>query len=350
MLLYFPDPSCSSRFFTTHPNLQDHIRRLHKFKIRAERPIKCDICQARFLINNDLTKHLKNHRPRADFTLTCPHCPMLFACPHILRRHLTAEHGVPRVTTAERCRRYNERRKTQAPPGAQPFTCDICHVSYPLKTGLTHHLKKHRPCRDYTLTCSHCPALFATPKGLRCHLTKEHAVPKESNSTRQKTYHALRKQARGEKKAVDKDDKVSTSGPRRSSPSRRKTRSKRLKIEHIPDEEIEIKEEDCVIRDVLSSEGDDDDVADEMTKYDTKVEIKSEDEESHGDLDLDNDPDLSPLSEIKSEQESHSDMESEHHDFKMLTFHGYSSSEDGHSGDDEDPLKLDDNDEENYDN
>lgn len=109
------------------------------------------------------------------------------------------------------------------------------------------------------------------------------------------------------------------------------TRS-RTKIEHIPDDEIEIKQEDCTIRDVLSSEDDDDD----KPNYGTNVEIKSEDEESYGDLDL------SPLGEIKSEQESNSDMdeESEHVGFKMLTFGGnnsYSSDDDDYG---EDPLKF----------
>lgn len=112
LFLDFIDPACSSRRFSTQFNLQDHIGRRHKS--RAERPFKCDICQARFLISTDLMKHSRNHLPRAEFTLTCPQCPVLFARPNQLRLHLTIEHFVPKESKAERYRKYCEGKKIEA--------------------------------------------------------------------------------------------------------------------------------------------------------------------------------------------------------------------------------------------
>ncbi|XP_021959739.1 zinc finger protein 493 isoform X1 [Folsomia candida] len=333
-----PDPSCSSRRFTTQLSLQGHIGRRHEFKVRAERPFKCEICQARFLIKGDLTRHLKNHRPREDFTLTCPQCPMLFFKSSLLKTHLTLEHAVPKESRTERDRKIREEAKNL---GERPFECDICHAKFQVKTALGTHMSKHRPREEYTLSCPHCPALFAFKQPLRWHLTVEHAVPKESNKVRLRRYYDLRKAAEAAKKAVKKnDDKVPRKkNSRQSSPSRKKaiSRPKRTKIEHNPDEEIEIKKEACPIRDVLSSEGEEDD---DTPNDEAKVEIKSEDEESNGDHD--NDTNWSPFSgEIKSEDESNSDIdgEGEYKGFKMLTFDGNSSSDEDHGGD-EDPLKF----------
>ncbi|OXA42391.1 PR domain zinc finger protein 4 [Folsomia candida] len=83
-------------------------------RARAERPFKCDVCQARFLVRSDLMRHAKNHPPRSALRLTCPQCPVLFAKPNELRKHLTVDHAVPKESATERRRKYREGAKNLA--------------------------------------------------------------------------------------------------------------------------------------------------------------------------------------------------------------------------------------------
>lgn len=102
------------------------------------RKYQCEICQKRFLGNNDLRKHLRIHTDERPFV--CHDCNKGFRQAGSLKNHIACTHS----------------------PGLQSneiFVCDYCQKAFPIKERLRLHLRVHTGDKPYS--CKQCPKKFA---------------------------------------------------------------------------------------------------------------------------------------------------------------------------------------------
>ncbi|XP_043237205.1 zinc finger protein 184-like [Amphibalanus amphitrite] len=152
-----------------------HHRRTHT----GERPHRCDICTARFILRSHLTTHMRTHTGERPYG--CSICKARFTERSTLTKHMrthTGErpHGCS-ICTARFTQRSHLNRHMLTHSGERPHGCSICMARFAQRGHLIKHMRTHTGERPYG--CSHCPARFTQ----RAHLTKHMRTHAKCNRT-----------------------------------------------------------------------------------------------------------------------------------------------------------------------
>ncbi|KAJ6641374.1 Zinc finger protein [Pseudolycoriella hygida] len=122
------------------------------------RPHQCFVCGKTFVMNGDLTSHMRKHT-KTEPTIPCTICWKMFERPGQLSEHM-------RLHTNER-----------------PFECKICGSRFRTKGYFNIHKTTHWIGRNFA--CELCGVTFKNPTGVRTHMFKVHGK-NAATSRRQK--------------------------------------------------------------------------------------------------------------------------------------------------------------------
>ena len=155
--------SCGAKF-TTRSNLKSH-----EMSHSGEKQFQCDICSAKFVNNSGLIYHQKNHLGQKDFK--CKHCGAKFTQKADLVVHERIHTGEKpfvciQCNAAFVCSSYlkkHERRHS----GAKPFECKHCGAKFTQKQELTIHERLHTGEKPFE--CKLCNAAYVSSSSLSKH-------------------------------------------------------------------------------------------------------------------------------------------------------------------------------------
>ncbi|XP_071055008.1 zinc finger protein 28-like [Onthophagus taurus] len=143
-----------------------------------ERKYKCEICNKKFLGNNDLRKHYRIHTNERPYV--CNECNRGFRQAGSLKNHIASQHS-PGLQSSEIyicnfCEKafpIKERLRLhlRVHTGHKPYSCDMCDKTFARGGQLVQHKRSHSGIKPYQ--CEECNATFTCSANLKLH-TKRH--------------------------------------------------------------------------------------------------------------------------------------------------------------------------------
>ncbi|KAL1485455.1 hypothetical protein MTO96_001284 [Rhipicephalus appendiculatus] len=163
--------------FATEDRLSKHYQ-VHGNE--EAKPLKCDVCDKRFLNTSARTEHLKTHRKERYFE--CPICKEKFHVVTALKEHVNI-HREDGVYTCPTCGKkfpeYNQVRKhIRAFHTNQRFLCELCPKVFPRQDKLKLHMLCHSEHREFL--CALCGRQFKRKDKLKEHTRRLHAPDREA--------------------------------------------------------------------------------------------------------------------------------------------------------------------------
>ncbi|XP_052129868.1 gastrula zinc finger protein XlCGF8.2DB-like [Frankliniella occidentalis] len=131
---YFKCTFCTETFCSK----ADLNRHIHQHR----RPFKCEVCNARFVRENNLVYHMRSHTVKNLFT--CDICNGSFVHKHNFVHHMRTH------------------------TGEKPFECDVCQARFARKDKLVNHKRTHTGEKPFK--CDVCKRRFARKDHLVVHI------------------------------------------------------------------------------------------------------------------------------------------------------------------------------------
>ena len=147
--------------------------------------ISCCICQKKFLLRNNLLKHLRNVHNQGDGEKhICPTCGKQFYYKDDLRNHLQIHIGDLKFKcTEENCdkaystlKALKKHKKLTHELDIESVTCKVCNKQLSTKFKLKAHMLVHSNAKPFS--CTHCSETFKEKRNVVKHIKLKHIRPK----------------------------------------------------------------------------------------------------------------------------------------------------------------------------
>ena len=145
--------------------------------------ISCCICQKKFLLRNNLMRHLRNvHKQGAGNKHFCPTCGKQFYYKDDLKNHMPVHQGELKFkcslsdcdkaySTLKALKKHN---KLTHEVDIDTVTCKICSKQLSTKFKLKAHMLVHSNAKPFS--CAHCSETFKEKRNVVKHMRLKHMV------------------------------------------------------------------------------------------------------------------------------------------------------------------------------
>ena len=166
--------------FTSRVELDNHMKEKHGTQ-EGSFNISCCICQKKFLLKNNLLKHLRNVHKQGDGNKHfCPTCGKQFYYKDDLRNHIPVHNGELNFKcAAESCNKaystlkaLKKHKKLSHEVDLSSVTCKICNKKLSTKFKLKAHMLVHTNAKPFS--CVHCNETFKEKRNVIKHIKLKH--------------------------------------------------------------------------------------------------------------------------------------------------------------------------------
>ena len=166
--------------FTSRVELDNHMKEKHG-TTEGSFNISCCICQKKFLLKNNLLKHLRNVHKQGDGNKHfCPTCGKQFYYKDDLRNHIPvhngelsykcSEEGCPKAYSTLKA--LKKHKKLTHEVDLSSITCKICNKKLSTKFKLKAHMLVHTNAKPFS--CVHCSETFKEKRNVIKHIKLKH--------------------------------------------------------------------------------------------------------------------------------------------------------------------------------
>lgn len=158
-------PDCPFETFV-RSSLVRH-RRMH-----ARRPLSCHLCDAHYLDQTSLARHLRTHEGGQEALLPCPECGTHFTRRDTLEQHMMMHAQPEKPFKCSICQKsfmtYKEMQAHKSGHGRiAPYVCEVCGKGYLQLSTLAEHRFSHEEERRFP--CTLCGKRFFSSMALKRH-------------------------------------------------------------------------------------------------------------------------------------------------------------------------------------
>ena len=145
--------------------------------------ISCCICQKKFLLRNNLMRHLRNvHKQGVGNKHFCPTCGKQFYYKDDLKNHLQVHQGELKfkcsISNCEKAystlKALKKHNKLTHEVDIDSVTCKVCNKQLSTKFKLKAHMLVHSNAKPFS--CSHCSETFKEKRNVVKHMRLKHMV------------------------------------------------------------------------------------------------------------------------------------------------------------------------------
>uniref|UniRef100_A0A131XHT9 Putative regulation of transcription n=1 Tax=Hyalomma excavatum TaxID=257692 RepID=A0A131XHT9_9ACAR len=142
-------------------------RRMH-----ARRPLSCHLCDAHYLDQTSLARHLRTHEGGQEALLPCPECGTHFTRRDTLEQHMMMHAQPEKPFKCSICQEsfltYKEMQAHKSGHGRKaPYVCEVCGKGYLQLSTLVEHRFSHEEERRFP--CTLCGKRFFSSMALKRH-------------------------------------------------------------------------------------------------------------------------------------------------------------------------------------
>ena len=179
--------------FTSRVELDNHMKEKHGTQ-EGSFNISCCICQKKFLLKNNLLKHLRNvHKQGESNKHFCPTCGKQFYYKDDLRNHIPVHNGeMSFKCPIESCdkaystlKALKKHKKLSHEVDVSSVTCNICQKKLSTKFKLKAHMLVHTSAKPFS--CVHCNETFKEKRNVIKHIKLKHMKTLEEDATATET-------------------------------------------------------------------------------------------------------------------------------------------------------------------
>ena len=165
--------------FTSRVELDNHMKEKHG-TTEGSFNISCCICQKKFLLKNNLLKHLRNVHKQGGNKHFCPTCGKQFYYKDDLRNHIPVHNGeLTYKCSQESCdkaystlKALKKHKKLTHEVDLSSITCKICNKKLSTKFKLKAHMLVHTNAKPFS--CVHCSETFKEKRNVIKHIKLKH--------------------------------------------------------------------------------------------------------------------------------------------------------------------------------
>ena len=175
--------------------------------------LTCCICQKKFLLRNNLEKHLRNvHNQGEGNKYFCPTCGKQFYYKDDLRNHIPVHAGELNFKCSEmNCdkaystlKALRKHHKLTHQVDIESVTCKVCNKQLATKYKLKAHMLVHSDAKPFS--CTHCSDTFKERRNVIKHIKLKHIKAKAAKAAKSNTAKLV--QANTTEKESEKNDVI----------------------------------------------------------------------------------------------------------------------------------------------